>query len=129
MLFILLASIGVPGLANFPGEFLSLLGVFQQNPYLAILACGAIVAAGVYGVNLYQRLYQGEEKSPLAEMKFREAAVLAPLLIMIIYLGLLPYKHLQDIEVQASITAKQHQRMFNVKHSLPNQIAPQERGH
>ena len=128
-LFILFASIGVPGLANFPGEFLSLLGTFQQNPYLAALACGAIIAAGVYGVNLYQRLYQGEETSPLAEIKLGEVAILAPLLIMIIYLGVLPHKHLQDIEVQASTIAEQHEDMFTVKHDTPNQPKPQEGGH
>ncbi|MEZ4607768.1 MAG: proton-conducting transporter membrane subunit [Deinococcales bacterium] len=67
-LFIIFASIGVPGLSNFPGEFLSLVGAFQQQPYLGALAALAVIVAGVYGVNLYQRLFQAEQKVALAEM-------------------------------------------------------------
>ena len=55
--------------------------------------------------------------------------MLAPLLVMIIYLGVLPHKHLQDIEVQASTIAEQHEDMFTVKHHTPNQPKPQEGGH
>ena len=73
MLFVLFASIGVPGLSNFPGEFMSLMGAFQTSPWLAGLATLSVIATGVYGVNLYQRLYQGAEThGPVREMGNRE---------------------------------------------------------
>src|SRR5690625_6744181 len=52
MLFAIFASIGVPGLANFPGEFLSLMGAFMTTPLWGVLATLAVVAAGVYWVTL-----------------------------------------------------------------------------
>jgi NADH-quinone oxidoreductase subunit M len=67
-LIVLFASVGVPGLANFPGEFLSLLGAYQASPAAAFVAVLAVIAAGALGVNLYQRLFQGEARDPGREL-------------------------------------------------------------
>ncbi len=101
-LFLLFTSIGVPGLANFPGEFLSLLGGFQQSPWLvALLATPAVIAAGVYGVNLYQRLFQGEAREGTRDLSGLETLVFIPLLAGILWLGLAPNAPLTRIEAQA----------------------------
>lgn len=104
-LFAILASIGVPGLANFPGEFLSLLGTFQTSPGPAVLATLAAIAAGVYGVNLYQRLFQGKDEGVVREASGLELVVLAPLVAAILWLGLFPAPQLDLIEQQAALIA------------------------
>lgn len=106
-LFVLFASIGVPGLANFPGEFMSLLGGFLHTPWLGGFATLAVIAAGVYGVNLYQRLYQGKETLPTRELGAFEALVLIPVLAGILWLGLAPAPQLERIEAQAAIVTSQ----------------------
>lgn len=100
-LFILFTSIGVPGLANFPGEFMSLMGTFQTTPYIAAFATLSVIAAGVYGVNMFQRLYQGEQKEGVKEIRSAEVLALIPLIAGILYLGLFPSPSLEKIELQS----------------------------
>ncbi|MDQ3458883.1 MAG: NADH-quinone oxidoreductase subunit M [Deinococcota bacterium] len=103
-LFVLFAAIGVPGLSNFPGEFMSLLGAYQTSPWLAALATLGVIAAGVYGVNLYQRLYWGEaENGPARELGRAEALILAPIIAGILFFGLLPNAPMSRIDVQAQV--------------------------
>jgi len=106
-LLVLLTSIGVPGLANFPGEFLSLLGAFQSSVWLAVLATLAVVAAGVYGVNLFQRLYQGKETRETRDLDEIELLVLLPILAGILWLGLAPAPQLGRIEAQSKVITEQ----------------------
>lgn len=107
LLFVLFASIGVPGLANFPGEFLSLLGAFLHTPFAATIATLAVVAAGVYGVNLYQRLFQGPEERPAREFSGVEMLVMIPFVVAILWLGLNPDPQLQRIEQQSAVISSQ----------------------
>ncbi|MEJ2665808.1 MAG: NADH-quinone oxidoreductase subunit M [Deinococcales bacterium] len=104
-LFVLFTFIGVPGLANFPGEFLSLLGAYQHHPWLAAAATLSVVAAGVYGVNFYQRLYQGQEHEATHEIGTLEAFALIPLIAGILWLGIFPSPQLQRIQVQSRLIA------------------------
>ena len=113
MLFVLFASIGVPGLSNFPGEFMSLMGAFQTSPWLAGLATVSVIATGVYGVNLYQRLYQGAEThGPVREMGSRELLLLAPIVAGILWLGVFPNPQLRRIERQALIITTQQDALL-----------------
>jgi NADH-quinone oxidoreductase subunit M len=100
-LFVLFTSIGVPGLANFPGEFMSLLGAFQSNAFLAALATLSVVAAGVYGVNMYQRLFQAEQEKGVADLRSLETLILIPILAGILWLGLVPAPQVERIEAQS----------------------------
>ncbi len=109
-LLVLFASIGVPGLANFPGEFLALLGAFQASSAAGVLAVIAVVAAGVYGVNLYQRLYQGPEPTPVADLRPLEVVVLAPIVAATLWLGLAPAPQLRTFEADATVTITQLQQ-------------------
>jgi NADH-quinone oxidoreductase subunit M len=102
-LFILFTSIGVPGLANFPGEFMSLMGAFQTQPVIAIFATLSVIAAGVYGVNLYQRLYQGEQREAVEDANEGEWTVLLPILIGILWLGIAPSGALRQIDLQGQL--------------------------
>ncbi len=106
-LFILFTSIGVPGLANFPGEFMSLLGGFQTQPVLTGIATLSVIAAGVYGVNLYQRLFQAEQKQATHDVNENEVFLLLPIILGILWLGLNPNVAFKQIEPQSQIAVDQ----------------------
>jgi len=101
-LLVLFASVGVPGLANFPGEFLSLLGAFQSAPAAAVVAVLASIALGAFGVGLYQRLFQGEARERTHEIKPLEVAVFAPIVALTLWLGVAPAANLTVFEREAA---------------------------
>ena len=86
---IALSSAGLPGLNGFVGEFLVLVGAFQVSPWLAALATTGIVFAAVYLLWMYQRVVFGEllheENRHLPDLTLREWAILAPVLLLIVY--------------------------------------------
>ena len=91
---VVLASIGVPGLNGFIGEFLILSGTFLVHRWWAIVAVVGVILAAVYFLWAYQQLFHGPEgtiaKRPFAEISWREAAVVAPLVGLIVFLGVWP---------------------------------------
>lgn len=106
-LFLIFAYIGVPGLSNFPGEFMSLLGGFQNAPWPAAFATLAVIAAGVYGVNVYQRIFQGPTTLPTRDLNPLELVVLAPFVAGVLWIGVSPAAQLKQIESQAELATLQ----------------------
>ncbi len=91
-LFFALASLGLPGMANFVGEFLVLLGLFQINVPIAVVATFGFVVASIYSLWIVQKAFHGgdENKLKLADFDKREVAVMASLGLIILWLGLFP---------------------------------------
>ena len=94
MLFFTMANIGLPGTSGFVGEFLTMLGAFQVNTWVALFATlGTILSAG-YALYLYRRVVFGKlEKASLRsilDLNAREIAILAPLVILTLYYGVHP---------------------------------------
>ena len=92
-LFFVVASVGMPGLGNFIGEFLVLVGAFNQSIVLTVLATCGVVVAAVYGLSLMQRAFQGELNPNVTEMRdygFRELSLMAVLMIALIWIGVHP---------------------------------------
>ncbi len=87
-----MASAGVPGLNNFVGEFLVLVGTFRVSPAAAAGAFLGIVLTLVYTVRLVQEILFGKEKKPLAlaDLTLREGGILAVLAVVDVYLGVHP---------------------------------------
>jgi len=87
-----LASLGLPGLGNFVGEFLVLLGAFQANVPIAILATLAFVVSAVYSLALIQRVFFGPKRQglDLPDASPREMAIWAVMVALIFLLGLYP---------------------------------------
>ncbi|HEX7262135.1 MAG TPA: NADH-quinone oxidoreductase subunit M [Luteolibacter sp.] len=85
-----LASLGLPGLGNFIGEFLVLLGSFSINPLLTILAALTLVASAIYSLRLVQHAFHGEPRVRIADFGKLEMAVMVLLAIAIVWLGLVP---------------------------------------
>ncbi len=91
-LFFVVASLGLPGLGNFLGEFLILLGTFQAHPAVAVVAASGLILSAVYSLILMQRAFHGKPKSDtrLADLNRREIATLGTLAALLIWLGLYP---------------------------------------
>ncbi len=87
-----LSSLGLPGLANFAGEILVLIGTFQTHPVWASLAMVAVVFAAAYILRLVQKVIWGPDCGArlLHDLTPREWLILAPLAILVIWLGLYP---------------------------------------
>ncbi len=89
-----MANVGLPGTSGFVGEFLTLLGAFKVNTWVAFFATTGVVLSAVYALYLYQRVIFGALEKPalkmLPDMSPREIAILAPLVILTILLGFYP---------------------------------------
>jgi NADH-quinone oxidoreductase subunit M len=91
MLFAL-AGLGLPGLGNFIGEFLVLLGAFQVNPVIGSVASLGFVFSVIYALKLVQASVLGpnENNWSLPDLSPRETAMLGVLAVLIVWLGLYP---------------------------------------
>ena len=91
MLFAM-ASLGLPGMGNFVAEFLVLLGTFQSDKVIAIFATLGLIAATVYALWFIQQVFHGKPANDLKLKDFtiREKFIFAPMIIVIIWLGLYP---------------------------------------
>jgi NADH-quinone oxidoreductase subunit M len=91
-LFFALASLGLPGMGNFIGEFLVLLGLYRISVPMAVLAAMGLVASTVYAVRMVQRVCFGVNPGSgrIADLAARETTVMAVMIAMILWLGLYP---------------------------------------
>jgi NADH-quinone oxidoreductase subunit M len=90
---VMLASIGLPGLNGFVGEFLILAGTFLTHRWWAVVATTGVVVAAVYLLWAYQQVFHGRTNaraSLVADIGWRERLVMAPLVILIVFLGIYP---------------------------------------
>jgi NADH-quinone oxidoreductase subunit M len=110
-LFVALSSLGLPGLNGFVGEFLILLGTFFRYRYWVIPAAFGIVLAAVYLLWAYQRVFQGpllkEENRSMPDLRWREIAMLAPILALIAFIGIYPKPFLDRINPSAEKVVQQ----------------------
>jgi len=93
-MFFTMANVGLPGTSGFVGEFLTLMGMFQANTWIAaVAALGVILSAG-YALWLYRRVVLGElikeSLKTISDMDTREKAIFAPLVFMTLLLGVYP---------------------------------------
>jgi NADH-quinone oxidoreductase subunit M len=88
-----LATLSLPGLAPFISEFLVLIGTFTRYPVFAVLASSALVLSAIYILWMYQRMMGGpvtEGNDRLRDLIPRELAVVAPLIALLLVLGVYP---------------------------------------
>jgi NADH-quinone oxidoreductase subunit M len=90
-LIFVMAGIGLPGLANFNGELLSLLGSFAVYPWHAMFAALAIIGSALYGLLLFQRTFQGPVKTQINDLQGRELLFCVLLALALVYFGLQPH--------------------------------------
>ena len=101
-----LSSVALPGTNGFIGEFLILLGTWKANPGLTILATMGVIFGAVYMLWLFQRVMFGplsnEKNKGLRDLSLREGLVLAPLLVAIIVMGVVPNFFFEKMETSVA---------------------------
>src|SRR6266576_1748456 len=120
-----LSSLGLPGLNSFAGEFLTLIGVFRTTPVFSILATAVVIPAAWYMLRFFQETMQGPKqkegpvgtmlrKGTLMDLSFSEFWLLAPLLLLIFYIGIQPGPFVWVLQ----------QSVPNVMHALGSTFVP-----
>jgi NADH-quinone oxidoreductase subunit M len=102
-----LATLSLPGLAPFISEFLVLIGTFTRYPAFAVFASLALVLSAIYILWMYQRMMTGpvkEDNHGLRDLVPRELAVVAPLIALLLLLGVYPKPALDVINPAVSHT-------------------------
>ncbi len=97
-----LASIGLPGTSGFVGEFLALIGTFERYPVPALLATTGVIFAAYYMLPMVQKILfnalERPENRTMKDLSPREIAVLSPLVILMVVLGVFPTPVLERME-------------------------------
>ena len=106
-----LASVGLPGTSGFVGEFLILLGTFRVSTLECFLAATALFLGAAYMLYLYRRVIFGtitrEDLRNILDLSPREKAVLAPLLILVLWMGVYPSSFLTPIRASVDHLVQQ----------------------
>jgi NADH-quinone oxidoreductase subunit M len=93
-MFFTMANVGLPGTSGFVGEFLTLMGIFQVNTWVAAVATSGVILSAAYALWLYRRVMFGdlikEALKSISDMDRREKAIFAPLIAMTLILGVYP---------------------------------------
>ncbi|CAN7665029.1 NADH-quinone oxidoreductase subunit M [Mesorhizobium amorphae] len=89
-----MANVGLPGTSGFVGEFLTMLGVFRVNTWVAFFAATGVVLSAAYALWLYRRVIFGaltkESLKGLLDLSPREKAIIYPLVVLVIFFGVYP---------------------------------------
>jgi NADH-quinone oxidoreductase subunit M len=122
-MIVMLSSVGLPGLNGFVGEFLILIGSFKSghigSPAFAIVGASGVILAAVYLLWSYQRIFFGKNENPanqsLKDLTVREVAVLIPVIVFIVWIGVYPETFLSKsaASVKAVVT-----RYENARHGV-----------
>ncbi len=94
MLVFTMANVGLPGTSGFVGEFLTLVGAYKANSWVALFATTGVILSAAYALYLYRRVIFGVLDKPslqsIKDLDARELVLLGPLLVLTIYYGVQP---------------------------------------
>lgn len=110
---LMLGSVGLPGTSGFIGEFLTLLGSFQANTYVAAFATTGVVFGAAYMLVLYRRVIFGEQKNAdaaaMPDLTKTEFGYLVPLTLMVIVFGVAPGLVMKNISPSVEKLMRQYE--------------------
>src|SRR5665213_3428241 len=93
-MFFTMANIGLPGTSGFVGEFMTLLGTFKNNTWVAFFATSGVILSACYALTLYRKVIFGalikDSLKHIPDMTPRELATLAPLGALALFFGIYP---------------------------------------
>ncbi|MCB9948530.1 MAG: NADH-quinone oxidoreductase subunit M [Rhodospirillaceae bacterium] len=102
----MLGSVGLPGTSGFVGEFLSLVGAFQVNTWVAFLAATGLVLGAAYMLYLYRRVIFGrltkDDLKGFHDLSLREMAVFAPLIALVFWMGIYPNSFIEVMDASVA---------------------------
>ncbi|HVP98965.1 MAG TPA: NADH-quinone oxidoreductase subunit M [Roseiarcus sp.] len=114
-----LANVGLPGTSGFVGEFLTLIGAFRSNAWVAFFATTGVILSAAYALYLYRRVIFGViDKANLRtimDLEPREIATLAPLGLLVIYYGVHPQPILDASSASIDALLKGFEHAVGVK--------------
>ncbi|PJE28405.1 NADH-quinone oxidoreductase subunit M [Pseudooceanicola marinus] len=112
-MFFTMANVGLPGTSGFIGEFLTLVGVFQVNTWIALIAASGVILSASYALFLYRRVVMGdlikESLRSITDMKAREKWIFAPLVAMTLLLGVYPSLVMDIIGPSVGVLVDNHE--------------------
>jgi NADH-quinone oxidoreductase subunit M len=112
-MLMMLASVGLPGTSGFVGEFLILIGTFQDNTWVAFLATIGIILGAAYMLWLYRRVVFGkitrDDVRGMLDLSPREVAIFAPLVLVVLWMGIYPNSFLNVISVSVEALIQNYQ--------------------
>lgn len=89
-----MANVGLPGTSGFVGEFLTMLGVFRVNTWVAFFAATGVILSAAYALWLYRRVIFGaltkDSLKGLLDLSLREKVIIYPLVLLVIFFGVYP---------------------------------------
>jgi len=110
LLVITFSSIGLPGLNGFVGEFLILLGAFAVAPRWTAAAATGVILGAIYMLWMYRRVILGPLSNPenekLQDLGPRERIILAPILALVVFMGVYPQPFLHRMQPAIDVTLK-----------------------
>ncbi|MGD9803514.1 MAG: NADH-quinone oxidoreductase subunit M [Hyphomicrobiaceae bacterium] len=116
-----MANVGLPGTSGFIGEFLTLLGAFKANTWVAFFATTGVILSAAYALWLYRRIIFGVLDKPslraIADMSPREIAVMAPLVILTLLFGFYPAPILDVTAQSVKKLVVQHEQVIKTTRS------------
>jgi NADH-quinone oxidoreductase subunit M len=122
MLFTL-ASVGLPATSGFIGEFLVMTGLFMVNTWVAALTCTGIILGAAYMLWLYRRIIFGElvkaELKNILDMDLREKAVFAPLVLLVLWMGIYPASFTSVMEASVDKLVQDYQADIKAAGRVP----------
>jgi NADH-quinone oxidoreductase subunit M len=108
-----MASVGLPGLANFPGELLVIVGAWRVNPWVALGAALGMILGAAYMLFLYRRVIFGrigrDDLKSLLDLAPREYAIFAPLVVLTVWMGIHPQSFLSFFEASVAQLVARHE--------------------
>jgi NADH-quinone oxidoreductase subunit M len=123
-----LANVGLPGTSGFVGEFLVLIGIFQVNTWVAAGAAVGIILSAGYALWLYRRVIFGalekESLKSILDLNRREAAILLPLVVLIIFFGFYPAPILDTTAASVAALVEQYTAGTGAGLELVANLAP-----
>jgi NADH-quinone oxidoreductase subunit M len=122
MMLFTMANVGLPGTSGFVGEFLTLLGVFQANTWVAIFAATGVILSACYALWLYRRVIFGalekENLKQILDLSGREKVLLYPLAVLTIFFGIYPAPVLDATAASVQALVSNYSAAIEAAHSL-----------
>ncbi|HEX2593484.1 MAG TPA: NADH-quinone oxidoreductase subunit M, partial [Rhizomicrobium sp.] len=122
-----LANVGLPGTGGFVGEFLTMLGAFMANTWVAIFAATGVILSAAYALYLYRRIIFGKLVKPglqtIQDLSLREVAILAPLVILTILMGVYPKPVFDVTRASVANLIQQHGAAIAYDRASPPKLA------
>ncbi|SDU12128.1 NADH-quinone oxidoreductase subunit M [Stappia sp. ES.058] len=116
-----MANVGLPGTSGFVGEFLTLMGAFQVNTWVALIATTGVILSAVYALFLYKRVVFGaldkESLKSIMDLSLRERVIIVPMIILTILFGFYPAPILDATAASVTALVTNYQAAIEAAHS------------